>query len=212
MQQRLLIFIGAVVVLLEGCTMNRPMPVASENKPVAIVEQPGKIYLQSNDALSPVEQVRVTAVGYGAPPKKYYPENQRKLMAMRAAKLDAYRTLAERIQGLRVTGGSTVGELVLEQEGFQTMLDGFVLGAKVLSVQANEDGNYEAVVETVVDQDFLNRVMALRQERAKKEADRPALIVEKVAEKAADSTPKKLERGQYSVGSQPNFYYSDAPQ
>lgn len=210
MKMRLFIIIGVISLGLEGCFL---LPSENNtNTAPTIIETPAvntipKVFLKSDDSDKPLEQVRVTAIGYGAPPKKYYPENQRKLMAMRAAKLDAYRALAERIQGLHIWGGSTMGEMVLEQEQFQTMLDGFVLGAKLLSVVPAEDGNYEAVVEAVVDQEFLNRVM----EQRARQSQLP-VTKEKTPEKVPVDKPAKTgtRTEGYSVGSQPNFYYSDA--
>ena len=42
--------------------------------------------------------------------------NQRRLMAIRAAKLDAYRVLAEQIHGVQLDGQTTVAEAMLTSE------------------------------------------------------------------------------------------------
>ena len=47
---------------------------------------------------------KITAVGYGASRENGYTPGQRRLMAMRASKLDAYRALAEQVQGVWVNG------------------------------------------------------------------------------------------------------------
>lgn len=107
-----------------------------------------------------VEAVRVTATGYGAPPPKYYPENQRKLMSMRAAKMDAYRALAETINGLHIWGGTTLGDMVVQKDRYRVFLDAYVRGARIVAVTPSDDGNYETVVDLMIDQDFLNKVLA----------------------------------------------------
>jgi hypothetical protein len=72
---------------------------------------------------------------------------QRKLLAMRAARLDAYRAMAEQVYGLRVEGGSTVGSLALKDDSFKVYIDAFIRGARVTNVAQREDGTYETTVE-----------------------------------------------------------------
>lgn len=116
--------------------------------------------LASPDGSKQVESVRVGATGYGAPPPKYYPENQRRLMAMRASKIDAYRALAESINGLHIWGGTTIGDMVVQRDRYRVFVDAYVRGARIVSATANEDGNYETVVELTVDDAFLAKVIA----------------------------------------------------
>lgn len=101
------------------------------------------------------ESMHVGATGYGAPPPKYYPENQRRLMAMRASKIDAYRALAETINGMHIWGGTTVGDMVVQKDRYRVFMDAYVRGARILNVTANDDGSYETVVELMVDENFL---------------------------------------------------------
>lgn len=105
------------------------------------------------------ELMHVGATGYGAPPPKYYPENQRRLMAMRASKIDAYRALAETINGLHIWGGTTIGDMVVQKDRYRVFMDAYVRGARILSVTAHDDGNYETVVELMVDENFLAKVL-----------------------------------------------------
>lgn len=106
------------------------------------------------------ELLHVGATGYGAPPPKYYPENQRRLMAMRASKMDAYRALAETINGLHIWGGTTLGDMVVQKDRYRVFMDAYVRGARILSVNATDDGNYETVVELMVDENFLAKALA----------------------------------------------------
>jgi hypothetical protein len=66
---------------------------------------------------------------------------------MRAARLDAYRAMAEQVYGLRVEGGSTVGSLALKDDSFKVYIDAFIRGARVTNVAQREDGSYETTVE-----------------------------------------------------------------
>ena len=104
-------------------------------------------------ALQPVI-VTLNATGYGAvnmaacdgPCDRVAPA-QRKLLAMRAARLDAYRAMAEQVYGLRVEGGSTVGSLALKNDSFKVYIDAFIRGARVTNNVQREDGTYETTVE-----------------------------------------------------------------
>ena len=72
---------------------------------------------------------------------------QRKLLAMRASRLDAYRAMAEQVYGLRIEGGSTVGSLALKDDSFKVYIDAFIRGARVTNSVQREDGTYETTVE-----------------------------------------------------------------
>jgi len=114
-------------------------------------------YFNKNGKKSTAIKIRVT--GYGAPPKSFYPDPQRRLMAMRAAKIDAYRSLAERVSGLQIWGGTTIGDMVVEKDRFRVYLDTHLTGAKVITESGQEDGTYETVVELKVDQPFLQQTL-----------------------------------------------------
>jgi hypothetical protein len=92
--------------------------------------------------------IKLSAVGYGSPNTyERYTEGQKRLMAMRASKLDAYRSMAEQVYGVRVTGGSTVGAMVLQNDNFRVSIDAYVRGARVTNVTQMADGNYETTIE-----------------------------------------------------------------
>lgn len=106
------------------------------------------------------EYIKVGATGYGAPPKNYFPAGQRRLMTMRASKIDAYRALTEIVGGLHVWGSTAIDDMVLAKDRYRTFVDSYVRGARIVSVSAMDDGTYESVVEMLVDRRFLSQVMA----------------------------------------------------
>ena len=109
-----------------------------------------------------VTQIKVRATGYGAPPKSFYSDPQRRLMAMRAAKVDAYRSLAERINGVQIWGGTTLGDMVVEKDRFRVYLDTTLRGARVIAENPHEDGSFETIVEVSVDQQLLTMALPAR--------------------------------------------------
>lgn len=104
--------------------------------------------------------VRVT--GYGAyKNSKDRKSESKRLMVLRASKLDAYRNLAERIYGTTITGSTTVKDFQLKNDGVASMVDSVVRGAKVVSITEHKDKGVETVLELILPGDFqdcLNKV------------------------------------------------------
>lgn len=86
----------------------------------------------------------ITATGQGTDPA--IESAQGKLMAARAAELDAKRRLAEQVMGLRITGDTTVRDFVTEQDRIQTRVDAVLLGSYVKDTRFLEDGTAEVIV------------------------------------------------------------------
>jgi len=140
------------VVVKNGAECERDQPPA----------QSVRFYFGSDKDKPKSKTTRVKSTGYGAPPKKYYPQYQRDLMAMRASKIDAYRALAETINGLHIWGGTTLGNMAVQDDHYRVFLNSYVRGAIVESITKLGDGNYETVVSTVVDQNFLSYALSNR--------------------------------------------------
>ncbi|MDP6546042.1 MAG: LPP20 family lipoprotein [Phycisphaerae bacterium] len=77
---------------------------------------------------------------------------QNKLLAMRAARADAIRKLAERIKGLKIRSDTTVQDFVAESDTIQTALDAHLMGMKEVSVKHLEDGTCEVTMEIKLSQ------------------------------------------------------------
>jgi len=105
----------------------------------------------------PNKVVRLTGLGYGnMGMAEGYTAGQKRLMAMRAAKLDAYRSLAEQVHGVRVTGNSTVAAMVAQNDSFRVYVDAYVRGAKVVSITPMAENNYETILELELGSDFFD--------------------------------------------------------
>lgn len=103
--------------------------------------------------------VMLTAVGYGAAmSNNNYSAGQKRLMAMRASKLDAYRALAEQVYGVRITSNTMVAGLAAQHDSFRAYVDTYIRGAKVVTVTPMSDGNYETVLELELNEQFYQTV------------------------------------------------------
>jgi len=101
------------------------------------------------------EPILIRVSGYGTYEKEKDRLSERKrLMAMRASRLDAYRALAERVYGTSILGSSTVKDFVLQDDGYRTMVDSVIRGAKVITVTEHKGGTYETVVELLLEPRF----------------------------------------------------------
>lgn len=85
----------------------------------------------------------VEAVGIGAPPERYYGKPQARPMALRAAKVDAYRNLLEVVKGVRVTSATMVVDFAVESDIIKTRVQGLVRGAQVVKKEYLSDGTVE---------------------------------------------------------------------
>ena len=71
---------------------------------------------------------------------------QRRVQAARAAKLDAYRNLAEQIYGVQFSSQSLVEDGQVHQDLIQTRIAGAIRGAELVSVEPLGADSYQATV------------------------------------------------------------------
>ncbi|MDD5229327.1 MAG: LPP20 family lipoprotein [Methylococcales bacterium] len=99
------------------------------------------------------EPKQLTATGYGTAEKSdKYSLSQIKLMAMRSSKLDAYRSLSEQVYGVRLSGVTTVENMIITHDSYKSYVDAYLRGAKVLRTVAINHDKYagDDTFETVV--------------------------------------------------------------
>ncbi|HWL94495.1 MAG TPA: hypothetical protein VNT79_13300 [Phycisphaerae bacterium] len=89
----------------------------------------------------------VTAEGSGIAPDDKAGTPQGKLMAARAAELDAKRKLAEEIMGFQIDSSTMVRDFVTEHDEIQAQLNTFIHGSYVKSTRYDADGTAHVVVE-----------------------------------------------------------------
>lgn len=101
--------------------------------------------------------IKVSGIGFGAESAyENVTRGQRRLMAIRASKLDAYRSLAEQLYGIKIDSNTSVSALTAKSDSFRARVNAIVRGARVVSVTPLADRNYETVLEVFVDKDFFN--------------------------------------------------------
>ncbi|OPY86208.1 MAG: hypothetical protein A4E71_01675 [Smithella sp. PtaU1.Bin162] len=88
----------------------------------------------------------IEALGIGAPADKSIGKASARPMALRAAKVDAYRNLLEITKGVRVDSTTTIRDFTVESDVINTQVDGMVKGAVVVNQEYMSDGTVEVRV------------------------------------------------------------------
>jgi hypothetical protein len=76
-----------------------------------------------------------------------FTKTQNKLLAKRAAEVDCYRKLAERIKGLRINSNTLVRDFVTQSDEIQTEFDTFIKGIRLGKPRYYDDGSCEVTGE-----------------------------------------------------------------
>lgn len=130
----------------------------------------------------------VVAVGLGYPPENV--GNRGHVLARRAAVVDAYRMLAEAIQGVQVDSETTVQDMVLQNDTVKARVNALVKGARVIEEGANEDGSYYVKVRVPLFGAGKSVANAVLPEATKNVAPQPAA---KVDEKTTPLTKEEIK-------------------
>lgn len=88
----------------------------------------------------------IEAVGIGAPPERYIGKPQARPMALRAARVDAYRNLLEVTKGVRVDSATVVKDFTVQSDVISAQVEGLVKGAKVANQEYMSDGTVEVTL------------------------------------------------------------------
>jgi hypothetical protein len=68
------------------------------------------------------------------------------LLAIRASKLDAYRSLTEQVYGQQLDASTTVADMVVQNDTFRTRVEGVIYGAVLVSITPAGDDTYETTM------------------------------------------------------------------
>jgi hypothetical protein len=100
----------------------------------------------------------VTATGSGAANLKDGSVAKARLMAERAAKLDALRNIVETIQGIQVTGTRNAADVMSNGE-IKSKIQGMAQGFKVVDTKYYSDGSVDVIVSMPIDDNLTNALV-----------------------------------------------------
>lgn len=108
-------------------------------------------YLASSQ-FNPVRQAALTGRGFAqvaAQPGQTV--NQRRLLAIRAARLDALRDLTEQVHGIHLTSDSLLRDAVLRDDRLAAQVQGTLRGARTIAIEPRGDDGYAVIMELDTD-------------------------------------------------------------
>ncbi len=149
------------IFLLTACFEQRLAVKLKQGEPVSKVTvvrtyQPAQQHKAAKEKAPPKAALKtLKAIGYGVESDYMnYPPPRKRLLAIRAAKVDAYRNLAEMLYGTRITGMTTVRDAAIESDRFRAYIDAVVRGAQLLALTPKGDGIYEAELELKINENL----------------------------------------------------------
>ena len=93
---------------------------------------------------------RIRAEGTGMAPARTVSAAQARALARRAAIADAYRQIAEQIQGVQVDASTTVENMMVTSDTVRTHVSAIVRGARIVDEKALSDSAYTVTIEVPV--------------------------------------------------------------
>ena len=152
------------LIVLNGCSnkytgLGFPYSISSKQEKIDNINLPeeGQDVVKATEEIlsASVEKIpTITAVGYAVvstqPGKNIA---QKRLMAIRAARMSAMRELAEQIHGIQVDSNTTVIDLMVQNDTFRAVVKGVIRGAKTVRINPTGKDTYETVLE--IDRDMM---------------------------------------------------------
>lgn len=143
----LFLFLGTLTSLmaLDG----RPDEEIIQLNPQTIQQQPQDLFLPTNASM------RINVVGQGVAPTMTISPAQAYAMAKRAATVEAYRLIAEKVKGVRVEGKDVLRNMMIKSTDVNLYVSAMIRNANVVETKF-ENGLCEVEMEIMLDHNALN--------------------------------------------------------
>ena len=103
----------------------------------------------SNNLTQVNQELRISATGMGVAPRFAHSPAQAYALAKRAALVDAYRLLAERVGGVRVEGKDTIKNMEVTRSEVRAYVQNSIKNAEIIETKF-KDGMCEVELEVVI--------------------------------------------------------------
>ena len=157
------ILIPLCFISLTSCIQSFDDLKMSKNNSINIDKNTNGIVALKEVFDSSVEKIpTLSAVGYAVVSSQPgRTDAQKRLMAIRSARMAAMRELAEQIHGIQVDSNTTVIDLMVQNDTFRAVVKGIIRGAKTVRINPTGEDTYETVLE--IDKDMM--IMILKSAR-----------------------------------------------
>jgi hypothetical protein len=142
------------LVLLSAC-QTKPLFSSGNSAPVVAATPapatpaPAAAPAPAPSMISPMVEKRETfvATGYAViSVQNHKNPAQQRLLAIRASKLDAYRSLTEQVYGQQLDATTTVSDMTVINDSFRARVEGVIYGAQLVSITPVSDDTYETTL------------------------------------------------------------------
>ena len=143
------------VFSLSACMQNFNTSSLMKNNQINVDKNTNGVVALKEVFDSSVEKIpTLTAVGYAVVSSQPgRSQAQKRLMAIRSARMSAMRELAEQIHGIQVDSNTTVIDLMVQNDTFRAIVKGVIRGAKTVRINPTGKDTYETVLE--IDRDMM---------------------------------------------------------
>lgn len=132
--RRLALSVGPMVLAsLAAC--QSPVPITSAAESATMVAP----MVEKRETLSATGYAVISVQSHRNPA-------QQRLMAIRASKLDAYRSLTEQVYGQQLDATTTVADMMVQNDTFRTRVEGVIYGAVLVSITLAGEDTYETTL------------------------------------------------------------------
>ena len=140
---------------LSACMQNFDTSSLMKNNQINVDKNTNGVVALKEVFDSSVEKIpTLTAVGYAVVSSQPgRTQAQKRLMAIRSARMSAMRELAEQIHGIQVDSNTTVIDLMVQNDTFRAVVKGVIRGAKTVRINPTGKDTYETVLE--IDRDMM---------------------------------------------------------
>ena len=126
--------------MMSGVGKDMAMVEASQSQSVVTLKD--VLDAETNDIAT------LTAIGYAVTSSQPgRSPAQKRLMAIRSARMAAMRDMAEQIHGLQVDSSTTVIDLMVQNDTFRGVVSGTIRGARTVRINPTGSETYEVVLE-----------------------------------------------------------------
>jgi hypothetical protein len=156
--KRLLLILPMMVF---GADLNNAITPSQSTTPAPVITQtPPAVPNQTSCSITNITQknclLRLEVTGVGVVPSNALSTAQAKVMARRAAIVDGYKALSEKLYGIKVNGRDTVKNMVLQNSSIRAYVSGLIRGANI-EEEDFKDGVYNVVMSVKINVKEWNR-------------------------------------------------------